>query len=323
MPEDVHPQIQAIIDRTAELGIPSLQHLDYGAARAQAESLSAARRESYPPPEVHEVENTTTGPGYGHVPVRIYRMSSTAQPPVIVFFHGGGHVVCSLDSHDTMARFLAQTAGCTVISVDYRMAPEYPFPAAVNDCYEATHWVADHAKALRVDAGRLAICGDSAGGNLAAVVALMARDRREFTASAQVLIYPVIDYRGGTQSFKRYETGYGSLEASTVTWFMEHYLPDPLARDDWRACPANARSHSDLPPALVITAECDVLRDDGAGYAEQMKVSGVDVQHVEFQGMTHGFFGFLGLVDDATKAHETVSAFLNGVWSSENSLATE
>lgn len=319
MPVDVHPQIQAIIDRAAELDVPSLQHLDCDAARAQAEKLADARRESYPSPEVHEVENTTTGPGYGHVPVRIYRTSAAEQGPVIVFFHGGGHVVCSLDTHDTMARFLARTTGCTVISVDYRMGPEHPFPAAVEDSYEATRWVADHARVLRIDANRLAVCGDSAGANLAAVVAIMARDRNDFAVSAQALIYPVIDYRGGTPSYKRYGKGYGSLEADTVTWFMEHYLPNPDHRDDWRACPRNAASHSCLPPALVITAECDVLRDEGAGYAEQMEASGVYVRHVEFQGMTHGFFGFLGLVDDAVRAHETVDLFLQSIWEAPSS----
>ena len=317
MPEDVHPQIQAIIDHNSALGVLCVQNLEFDVARAQAERLSATGRETYPPPKVHEVENTTTGPGYGHVPVRIYRMSSAGQEPALVFFHGGGHVICSLDTHDTMARFLARTAGCTVISVDYRMGPEHPFPAAVEDSYDAARWVADHAQALRVDVGKLAVCGDSAGGNLAAVVALMARDRGEFPVSAQVLVYPVIDYRGGTASFKRYAKGYGSLEADTVTWFMEHYLPDPSLRDDWRACPSNASSHTGLPPALIITAECDVLRDEGAGYAEQMKTSGVYVQHVEFKGMTHGFFGFLGLVEDAAKAHETASAFLQRVWKSE------
>lgn len=315
MPDDVHPQIRAIIDRATELGILPLQHLECGDARAQVERLSAAQRKDYPPLEVHDVENTSTGPGYGHVPVRIYRTSSGNQVPVIVFFHGGGHVVCSLESHDSMARYLARTVDCTVISVDYRMAPEHPFPAAVEDCFDAARWVSEQSQSLRVDPGRLAICGDSAGANLAAVVALMARDRGGFPVSAHVLVYPVIDYRGGTPSFKAYEKGYGNLEAETITWFMEHYLPDPMLRDDWRACPANAPSHRALPPALVITAECDVLRDDGAGYAELLKASGVQVKHEEFQGMTHGFFGFLGIVDDAARAHETVRAFLQGVWS--------
>ncbi|MEO9778015.1 MAG: alpha/beta hydrolase [Sedimentitalea sp.] len=314
MPDDVHPQIQAIIDRSHELGIPSVQHLDVKTAREQVEKLAAIRRENYPSPKVHEVENTSTGPGYGHVPVRIYRASESEKAPAVVFFHGGGHVICSLDTHDTIARYLARTAGCTVISVDYRMAPEHPFPAAVEDSFDAVRWVADHATSLRVDASRIGVCGDSAGANLATVVALMAQEGGGISLAAQVLVYPVIDYRGGTASFERYANGYGSLEAKTITWFMEQYLPDPSMRDDWRACPANAKLFAHLPATLVITAEYDVLRDEGVAYAEMMKASGVDVQHAEFQGMTHGFFGFLGLVDAATKAHETVGGFLHQVW---------
>lgn len=314
MPDDVHPQIQAILDRSAELGLQNLQHLEVDAARAQVEELANARRKDYPPPEVLEVENASTGPGYGHVPVRIYRTSEAAEAPVIVFYHGGGHVVCSLETHDTMARFLALTTGCTLVSIDYRMAPEHPFPAAVEDAYDATRWVVDHARSLRVDVNRLAVCGDSAGANLAAVVALMARDQKDFPISAQVLIYPVIDYRGGTESFERYGQGYGSLESDTMQWFLKHYLPNAESREDWRACPRNPVSHQDLPPTLIITAECDVLHDDGAQYAEQLRSAGVEVRHLDFPGMTHGFFGFLGLVDDAERAHEAVASFLNRIW---------
>ncbi|NRB18291.1 MAG: alpha/beta hydrolase [Rhodobacteraceae bacterium] len=314
MPDDVHPQIQAIIDRTVELGIPKVRNLSTQAARTLFENMSAARREDYPPPDVLKVENTSTGPGYGHVPVRIYRTSTEVRAPVIVFYHGGGHVFGSLETHDTAARFLARTTGCTLVSVDYRMGPEHPFPAAVEDAYDAAHWVADHADALRIDPARLAVCGDSAGGNLAAVVALMARDNAAFAISAQVLIYPVIDYRGGTPTYARYGKGYGILEADTVSWFMERYLPDPELRGDWRATPHNAASHTDLPPALILTAECDVLREEGRDYAAQLKAADVFVEHVEFRGMIHGFFGYLGLVDDAERAHVVSAQFLETIW---------
>lgn len=314
MPEDVHPQVQAMLDQAAELGIPKMQTMTTGAARALVENMAAARRESYPPPEVHSVENTTTGPGFGHVPVRIYRTGAAAGAPVIVFFHGGGHVIGSLESHDTMARYLARTARCTLVSADYRMAPEHPFPAAVEDCFDATRWVAANAAALGVDADRLAVCGDSAGGNLAAAVALMAQDAGGVAISAQVLVYPVIDYRGGTPSFRRYAEGYGILEADTVTWFLDRYLPDPAARDDWRACPRMAPSHAGLPPALVQTAGCDVLKDEGIAYAVQLRAAGVAVRHTDYPGMIHGFFGYLGLVDDAERAHEEAAAFLRGIW---------
>jgi len=314
MPDDVHPQIQAIIDRTVELGIPKVRNLSTQAARTLFENMSAARREDYPPPDVLKVENTSTGPGYGHVPVRIYRTSTEARAPVIVFYHGGGHVFGSLETHDTAARFLARTTGCTLVSVDYRMGPEHPFPAAVEDAYDAALWVADHADALRIDPARLAVCGDSAGGNLAAVVALMARDNAAFSISAQVLIYPVIDYRGGTPTYARYGKGYGVLEADTVSWFMERYLPDPELRSDWRAAPHNAASHTDLPPALILTAECDVLREEGRDYAALLKAADVVVEHVEFRGMIHGFFGYLGLVDDAERAHLVSAQFLKTIW---------
>lgn len=314
MPDDVHPQIQALLDRAAQLGLKNLQCLDLASGRAQAERMANARRESYPAPEVLEIQNTTTGPGYGHVPVRIYRTTDDLKAPVVVFFHGGGHVVCSIDTHDTVARHLARTAKCTVVSVDYRMGPEHPFPAAVNDSYDATRWVYDNAEALRVDARQLAVCGDSAGANLATVVALTARDTGAVALAAQVLVYPVIDYRGGTASSVRYGKGYGSLEAETMQWFMERYLPDPDSHDDWRACPRNAALDKTLPPALVLTAECDVLHDEGVAYAHQLRDAGVRVQHMDFAGMIHGFFGFLGLADDATRAHEAVGAFLQGVW---------
>jgi len=314
MHEDIHPQVQAVLTKAAELNLPLVQDLSTEDARAFVEQMTRTRRETYPAPKVHEVENATTGPGFGHVPVRIYRAKSSRPTPAIVFYHGGGHVICSLDSHDTICRFLARTCGCTLVSVDYRMGPEHPFPAAVEDCFEATRWVVSQSDILGIDQDRIAVCGDSAGGNLAAVVALMASKSDSVFVSAQVLIYPVIDYRGGTQSYSRYGKGYGVLEAETIAWFMERYLPNPAQRDDWRACPRNAPSHEGLPPCLLLTAECDVLYDEGVEYGEQMAAAGVPVEHVNFKGMTHGFFGYLGLVDDAATAHETVARYLHHIW---------
>ena len=276
--------------------------------------MSDAAREDYPPPPVAQVEDRSTGADYGDVPVRIYRTTADEKAPVIVFYHGGGHVIGSLESFDTVARFLALKTQCTLVSVDYRLAPEHPFPAAVEDCYAATRWVADHATDLKVDPKRLAVCGDSAGGNLATVVALMARDSGAFAVSAQALIYPVIDYRGGTASYERFGQGYGVLETATVAWFMERYLPDSSQRDDWRACPRNAHSMAGLPPTLMLTASCDVLYDECVAYAAQLRAAGVPVEHVDFPGMVHAFFNYLGAVDDAERAHEAVAGFLNGVW---------
>ncbi|WP_163851867.1 alpha/beta hydrolase [Pseudooceanicola aestuarii] len=316
MPDDLHPQVRALLDGLAALNLQKVQDMEVAAARAQAEAQAAARRQVYSAPEMAEVQETSTGPGFGHVPVRIYRPTQAEAAPVIVYYHGGGHVICSLDTHDLLARHLAQATGCTLVSVDYRMGPEHPFPAAVHDSFDAARWVAAQARALRVDADRLVVCGDSAGGNLAAVVALMAQDASDFAVAAQVLIYPVTDYRGGTASSRTYAKGYGALEDDTMTWFMERYLPDPARRDDWRACPRNAVLTSDLPPALIVTAECDVLRDDGFDYANQLRTAGVPVRYVEYAGMIHGFVGLLGLVDDAAAAHETIATFLSETWAS-------
>jgi acetyl esterase len=189
------------------------------------------------------------------------------------------------------------------------MAPEHVFPAAVNDCFDAVRWVSSNAEALNIDPEKLVVSGDSAGGNLAAVAAIMARDA-SIPIAAQVLIYPTIEVCFDTSSYARYATGYGGLEAKTVEWFMDHYLPDHTQRTDWRASPKNAASYTDLPPALIITAECDVLRDDGVAYTELLRNAGVDAEYVEYPGMIHGFFNYLGLADDAEAAHVRVAEYL-------------
>ena len=176
MPDDLTPQMNAVLDTIAEAGIPRLHTLTPQQSRDLIEALTAARLEKYPAPEVHSVHNLSTGAGYGHVPVRIYRASNASAAPVIVYYHGGGHVFGSLETHDTACRYLCREAGCAVVSVDYRMGPEFPFPAAVDDSYDALRWVADKADMLGFNATKIAVSGDSAGGNLAAVVALMARE---------------------------------------------------------------------------------------------------------------------------------------------------
>lgn len=327
IPSDVHPQIQAFLRQVAEAGLPPIQALDPAAARAQFEEAMRARREAFPPPAVAAVEDRTVPGPAGSVPVRVYRGAEDAdapdapdtsgapggqrrrRQPVLVWFHGGGHVIGSLDTHDTMTRNLCREAGCTVVSVDYRMGPEHPFPAAVDDCAAVVRRLAAHPEELGTDPECIAVGGDSAGGNLAAVVALLARAEGGPPLRHQLLVYPVTDYRCRSGSYERYARGYGALEAESMRWFRRHYLGGapgssaPTAAEDWRASPLLAPDHANLPPTLVITAECDVLHDEGAAYAARLAACGTPCEHVEFPGMIHGFFGLLGIADAAGEAH--------------------
>lgn len=314
IPSEIHPQIHALLDAAAKAGIPKIADMSPDQARSVVEKMAEARRGQYPPPKVFSVKDMRTGTGYGDLPVRVYRSDDTEDAPVMVFFHGGGHVFGSLDTHDTVCRHLCRTARCTVVSVDYRMGPEHRFPAAVNDAWQATRWVAESAQALCVDPVRIAVCGDSAGGNLAAVISIMARDAGQFEISAQCLVYPITDYRGGTGSYTRYATGFGILEAASMQWFRDHYFEDAAQASDWRASPMLATSLADLPPTLMLTAGCDVLRDEGLAYANMLASAGVAVDQVTYAGMVHGFFGYLGLADETERAHAKVAEFLRKIW---------
>ncbi|MEM6663243.1 MAG: alpha/beta hydrolase [Pseudomonadota bacterium] len=311
--EELDPQVQLVIQKTIDAGIPKVHTLDPTEARKLIENLAEARKETYPPPEVLSVEDTATGADYGRVPVRIYRASDEVGP-VMVFYHGGGHVFGSINTHDTMARFLCRTCGITVVSAEYRMGPEDPFPSAVEDAYQTARWAANHASDLKVDPARLVVGGDSAGGNLAAVTALMARDTGAFPIAAQLLVYPVTDYRGSTASHRSFAEGYGILEAETMVWFRDHYLGGMEGASDWRASPLLVESVAGLPPAFVLTASHDVLRDEGIAYADRLREAGATVKHVDYPGMIHGFFGYLGLVDMAERAHKDVAEWLQTIW---------
>ncbi|MFK7876463.1 MAG: alpha/beta hydrolase [Paracoccaceae bacterium] len=311
MSKGVHPQIQAVLETMQAQALPNPAECTVAQARELAELAGARRQEAFGPIELARVEDLASP---GGIPVRIYRPLVGQVLPVLVYYHGGGHVICSLETHDLICRNLAQLTECAVVSVDYAMGPEHPFPAAVDTSYAATRWISQSAEELGFDPTRLAVGGDSAGGNLAAVVALMARDLAEFGVSAQVLVYPVIDYRGGTASYSAFGTGYGILEERTVAWFADHYFADPGDMEDWRAAPHLAERHTGLPPTFVLTAECDVLHDEGAAYAQQLRKAGVSVDYETYPGMIHAFFGFLGLVDDTQRAHRRVAAFLKDVW---------
>ena len=312
MTSELDPQIAMLLQKAAEAGLPKIQDLSPQEARRQFNQNTARLRQLAPFVDIARVVTTSTGAGYGHVPVRIYDPAPDRRKPCLVYYHGGGHVLGGLDSHDGVARSLAKRAGILVVSADYRMAPEHVFPAAVNDSFDVLRSVHDTAEALGVDARAIAVGGDSAGGNLAAVVALMARDAGALPLAAQVLVYPVIDYRGGTASYARFGAGYGPLEGDTVAWFRDHYLPDASARDDWRAVPINAKLH-DLPATLLILAECDVLVDEGRAFGQKLSAAGVPVQEHVFPGMIHAFYNYVGFVDEATRAHDVTAAFLRSV----------
>jgi acetyl esterase len=219
--------------------------------------------------------------------------------PALMFFHGGGWTIGDLDTHDVLCRQLAVGARCAVFSVDYRLAPEHPFPAAVDDCFAATRYVAENAAKLKIRG--IAVGGDSAGGNLAATIALLARDAGGAALAFQLLIYPATDQRMGSASHERNGQGY-LLTREAIRYFRRNYLPNERDWSDWRASPLLANSHANLPPALVVTAGYDPLIDEGRAYADKLRAAGVEVAYREFADMVHGFVLFGGVVDTANAA---------------------
>jgi acetyl esterase len=299
----LHPQIVALIERAAAAGVRPTHELTPEEARAQMDEMSRERDQDRT--KVRMVADTViNGAGGDDMTMRVYwpDLVQTDIAPAIMFFHGGGHVIGSLNSHDQVARNLCADTGYLVVSVDYRMGPEHKFPAAPEDCYAATKWVAENTRQLGVDPARIAVAGDSAGANLAAVVAMMAREAGGPDIAFQLLVYPVADYACDTPSYETYAEGAGILTAAGMHWFRDHYLNGPEDREDWRAAPLRAKDFSNLPPALVITAECDVLHDEGVALAEALAAAGVPVEHRDYPGMMHGFFSFAPVVDDGRAA---------------------
>jgi acetyl esterase len=288
MPVDA--KLQAILDAGKALGIPPIETMTVEQARAER---AAMMRRYVPMPEYAgvQVEERTIPAGGRSMAVRVYRPAGASGTlPVVVFFHGGGFVVCTLETHDPYCRALASEAGVMVVSVDYRLAPEHKFPAGVEDSLAATTWVLEHVGELGGDARRVFVAGDSAGATLATVVALMLRDRGEAGGLAgQILLYPVVGYYDPpTASYVEMAEGYG-LTRKGMTWFWDHYLNDRSEAEDFRAAPLRAASLAGLPRAFVVTAEYDVLRDEGQAYARRLKEAGVDVIHEFAEGMNHGF----------------------------------
>ena len=300
------PQARATLDAVAALGLPSFEQ---GTAEQARASLTERRKlTAAPAAPVHAVEDRVAD----GVPVRIYRPSARRPLPTLVYFHGGGWVLGSVDLYDTTVRDIANASGWMVVSVEYRMAPEHRFPAAVDDAYAATRWVAEHAGEIGADPAHLAVGGDSAGGNLAAAVTLMARDRGGPNLAYQVLIYPVTDHSFDTPSYKENAEGFG-LTRSQMMWFSGQYLCSPADADDPLASPLRAASLRGLPPALVITAGYDPLRDEAERYGERLKEAGVAVQVERYPGMIHGFFGMTGSIDAAKTAIDGVGEALRTI----------
>jgi acetyl esterase len=302
MSAGVHPQVAALLERFARSPLPLYYTVPPFVARRIYRDTRAAV--SPAPPAVAEATLLLApGPG-GPIPVRAYRPAGcTTQEALaaLMYFHGGGWVIGDLDTHDVVCRQLANGARCAVFSVDYRMGPESPFPAAVEDCVAATNWVAGEAAKLRVDPMRVAVGGDSAGGNLAAVVALAARDAGGPALAFQLLVYPATDQRLGSASVERNGEGY-LLTKQSMEYFRGHYLPRRQDWEDWRASPLLARSLAGLPPALVITAGFDPLVDEGRAYAERLAAEGVATVYREYPDMVHGFLLMGGVFDTANAA---------------------
>jgi acetyl esterase len=300
--EALNPQARQVCDLIVASGRPPIETLTPKEARA---AYLASRFVLQPDPEeVAEVRDLVAAGPAGPIALRLYRGKggdATQALPALVFFHGGGWVIGDLESHDQVCRALANAARLAVVAVDYRLAPEHKFPAAVEDAVAATSWIAEHAPGLGLDRGRLAVGGDSAGGNLAAVVALTARDAGGPRLCAQLLIYPGTDMAMDRPSHQR-RAQQLPLTQAAMRWFVGHYLTDARDKADWRASPLRAAHFEGLPPALVITAACDPLCDEGDAYAEALKKAGVRVTHQRFAGQIHGFLSMGRLIGDAQRA---------------------
>ena len=269
-----------------------------------------------PEESMAEVQNRTIpmpspGPG-GPIAVRVYRPVKMETLPALMFFHGGGFVLCNLDTHDRLCRSLAKASGCAVVSVDYRLAPENKYPAAVEDAYAATKYVAEHAAEFGIDSSRIAVGGDSAGGNLAGVVSLLARDRGGPRLKFQLLIYPLVDFNDQSASMSQFGQGDYFLTMEGMDWFKKSYLASEDAAREPSASPINATDFRGLPPAMVITAECDPLRDQGEAYARKLEAAGVQVELKRYEGMIHPFLSLAGIIDAGRTAIADAAAAIKG-----------
>jgi acetyl esterase len=305
------PAVRQLLEAAEAEGNPPLESFSPEEARKLAiESLKTA---GGTPEPVRSIENLRIPGPDCEIPIRIYTPDAPAPRPALVYFHGGGWVVCDLDTHDVVCTAIAHRAGAVVIAVDYRLAPEHKFPAAVTDSYAATAWVASNAKKLGIDPKRIAVGGDSAGGNLAAVVSLKSRDEDGPAIALQVMVYPVTDLSSfSTPSYQEFgENHY--LTKSEMEWFRSHYLRSMEDARDPHASPLLVPDLSELPSALIITAECDPLRDEGEAYAKRLANDGVPVTYTRYPGMIHPFFSLSGAIPQAFDAIQQVANAVAGL----------
>jgi acetyl esterase len=309
--ERLHPEVRALLEFMDTQGAPPLETLD--PATARAERLEPMKLLGGEPDVLGRVEDLSVpGPG-GNVPIRVYASENGGIRPALVYFHGGGFVFGNLDTHDAACRAIAKQSGTVVISVDYRLAPEHKFPAAVEDAYAATIWVAENAAELGIDPRCISVGGDSAGGNLATVVAIRCRDAGGPTLASQVLVYPVTDVSSfETDSHRDFAEGY-FLTRAAMQWFTGHYLPSADLIRHPEASPLLAPDVSSLPPALVITAEFDPLRDEGEAYAQRLREAGVPVTVSRYPGMVHGFVSMRGVLAGGRQAIQEVAEFTRSI----------
>ena len=295
------PQMKAVLDQAAAAGGKPFHQMTPAEARQAIDVMFAAFRGT--PMDVGRVEDRKIPGPAGQIPVRTYTPRGTGPFGALVYFHGGGWVIGNLETHDATCRQITAGAGCVTVSVDYRLAPEHKFPAGPDDCYAATKWVSDNTGVLNVEPNRLAVGGDSAGGNLAACVALMARDRGGPKLAFQLLIYPATDCADDTPSQREFANVSRDylLSRADMEWFWGHYL-GPNDRRNPVACPALAKSLGDLPAAFIITAEIDPLRDEGEAYAEGLRRAGVNAKLKRYNGVCHGFFSMASMIDKGRQA---------------------